>query len=119
DKEVYSSERRYKYMLILCFCIIIFFFFFFSSRRRHTRSKRDWSSDVCSFDLGRYDLRWRRFKSEPMRMEAPTKWPTFSPPTTFMPRIQCKPVLAMHPHCEQSGVPPKTQGSTRVRRSAE
>src|SRR5699024_12040989 len=23
-----------------------------SSRRRHTRSKRDWSSDVCSSDLG-------------------------------------------------------------------
>src|SRR6266849_7302900 len=29
-----------------------FFFFFFSSRRRHTRSTRDWSSDVCSSDLG-------------------------------------------------------------------
>src|SRR2546421_9422425 len=26
--------------------------FFFSSRRRHTRSDRDWSSDVCSSDLG-------------------------------------------------------------------
>src|SRR5699024_11369631 len=24
---------------------------FFSSRGRHTRSKRDWSSDVCSSDL--------------------------------------------------------------------
>src|SRR5699024_11514733 len=31
-------------------------FFFFSSRRRHTRSKRDWSSDVCSSDLLRPDL---------------------------------------------------------------
>src|SRR5206468_5454766 len=30
----------------------LFFFFFFSSRRRHTRSDRDWSSDVCSSDLG-------------------------------------------------------------------
>src|SRR5699024_11887496 len=30
---------------------IVFFCFFFSSRRRHTRSKRDWSSDVCSSDL--------------------------------------------------------------------
>src|SRR5215469_17266631 len=29
------------------------FFFFFSSRRRHTRSLRDWSSDVCSSDLVR------------------------------------------------------------------
>src|SRR6266536_4960669 len=27
------------------------FFFLFSSRRRHTRSTRDWSSDVCSSDL--------------------------------------------------------------------
>src|SRR5207249_8640202 len=27
--------------------------FFFSSRRRHTSSKRDWSSDVCSSDLPR------------------------------------------------------------------
>src|SRR2546421_9686420 len=31
---------------ISCSC-----FFFFSSRRRHTRSDRDWSSDVCSSDL--------------------------------------------------------------------
>src|SRR2546421_6714221 len=30
---------------------MIFSFFFFSSRRRHTRSDRDWSSDVCSSDL--------------------------------------------------------------------
>src|SRR6266702_1413652 len=28
--------------------------FFFSSRRRHTRWPRDWSSDVCSSDLGRW-----------------------------------------------------------------
>src|SRR5690606_39468075 len=26
--------------------------FFFTSRRRHTRFSRDWSSDVCSSDLG-------------------------------------------------------------------
>src|SRR6266496_5375431 len=32
------------------------FFFFFSSRRRHTRSLRDWSSDVCSSDLRVLDL---------------------------------------------------------------
>src|SRR6266496_4232714 len=31
--------------------MLLFFFFFFSSRRRHTRSLRDWSSDVCSSDL--------------------------------------------------------------------
>src|SRR2546421_9071841 len=32
-------------------CCLFFVFFFFSSRRRHTRSDRDWSSDVCSSDL--------------------------------------------------------------------
>src|SRR5687768_5845280 len=32
--------------------ISLLFFFFFSSRRRHTRCSRDWSSDVCSSDLG-------------------------------------------------------------------
>src|ERR1035441_7554686 len=31
-------------------CMILFFFF--SSRRRHTRCLSDWSSDVCSSDLG-------------------------------------------------------------------
>src|SRR5699024_7781105 len=30
------------------FCVLCFFFF--SSRSRHTISKRDWSSDVCSSD---------------------------------------------------------------------
>src|SRR5438034_11155816 len=34
---------------MLFFCHV----FFFSSRRRHTRSLCDWSSDVCSSDLGR------------------------------------------------------------------
>src|SRR5438067_13133569 len=33
--------------------------FFFSSRRRHTRSKRDWSSNVCSSDLGLSSGGWR------------------------------------------------------------
>src|SRR5207249_12160768 len=42
---------------------------FFSSRRRHTRSKRDWSSDVCSSDLraearNRSDA-WSSFPDEP------------------------------------------------------
>src|SRR5699024_11253339 len=37
-------------ILSLCY-VVVFVFFFFSSRRRHTRSKRDWSSDVCSSDL--------------------------------------------------------------------
>src|SRR5688500_19646986 len=32
------------------------FFFFFSSRRRHTRLQGDWSSDVCSSDLRRWQF---------------------------------------------------------------
>src|SRR5439155_11029359 len=36
-----------------CHYLISLMFFFFSSRRRHTRWPRDWSSDVCSSDLGR------------------------------------------------------------------
>src|SRR2546430_7574773 len=32
--------------------VIFVVFFFFSSRRRHTRFDCDWSSDVCSSDLG-------------------------------------------------------------------
>src|SRR5699024_11770890 len=54
--------------LLFVFCLLIFrrmylsfVFFFFSSRRRHTISKRDWSSDVCSSDLISYhSLSWRR-----------------------------------------------------------
>src|SRR2546421_1482756 len=56
-------------MAVMCICVV----FFFSSRRRHTRSDRDWSSDVCSSDLGlgddvsmkttRYYLAYRRIKN--------------------------------------------------------
>src|SRR5439155_9749243 len=46
----------YKFILfVVLFSMFFFFFlffFFFSSRRRHTRWPRDWSSDVCSSDLG-------------------------------------------------------------------
>src|SRR5690554_7492022 len=40
------------FFLFLLVMFFFFFFFFFSSRRRHTRCGRDWSSDVCSSDLG-------------------------------------------------------------------
>src|SRR5438034_8222615 len=39
-------------MVALYISVFVAFFFFFSSRRRHTRSLCDWSSDVCSSDLG-------------------------------------------------------------------
>src|SRR5206468_5564177 len=51
------------------------FFFFFSSRRRHTRSDRDWSSDVCSSDLataGLQQLVTRRAHLRPARTSALT-----------------------------------------------
>src|SRR2546429_2804434 len=32
--------------------VTVLVLFFFSSKRRHTRCSRDWSSDVCSSDLG-------------------------------------------------------------------
>src|SRR5204863_2518283 len=38
-------------------------------RRRHTRSLRDWSSDVCSSDL----------KRDPARNEDRVAWPSFLP----------------------------------------
>src|SRR5256885_6900484 len=52
--------------------------FFFSSRRRHTRLQGDWSSDVCSSDLGRQGLRrarrrpalYREGSHRPLRREA-------------------------------------------------
>ena len=40
--------------------------FFLSSRRRHTISKRDWSSDVCSSDL-LYDEKNRSFYGKPAK----------------------------------------------------
>src|SRR5207249_8544612 len=47
--------------------------FFFSSRRRHTRSKRDWSSDVCSSDLA-IASRISTAQLEPVRVEERRDW---------------------------------------------
>src|SRR5256885_10892827 len=48
-------------------------FFFFSSRRRHTRLQGDWSSDVCSSDLGSW---WARESWRSTGRNAPT-WAGF------------------------------------------
>src|SRR2546421_6621912 len=51
-------------------------FFFFSSRRRHTRSDRDWSSDVCSSDLDRPEARRRsrhRSLRRPLAVRGPAR----------------------------------------------
>src|SRR5437016_10556857 len=45
-------------------------FFFFSSRRRHTRLVSDWSSDVCSSDLGGKDPPGRRHGRTRRRVES-------------------------------------------------
>src|SRR5438105_8107782 len=44
--ENQARARRNSKLLVLLYLLV-----FFSSRRRHTRSTRDWSSDVCSSDL--------------------------------------------------------------------
>src|SRR5699024_12455787 len=47
--------------------------FFFSSRRRHTSSKRDWSSDVCSYDLVKKD-EWTAYSDKVKSdLEVPAK----------------------------------------------
>src|SRR6266513_6303564 len=54
--------------------------FFFSSRRRHTRSKRDWSSDVCSSDLERPGSCARALvaRPDPVQLECASTTPTWS-----------------------------------------
>src|SRR5438105_12885495 len=54
-------------------------FFFFSSRRRHTRSTRDWSSDVCSSDLSFY----RDQLGIPLKFESP-EWTEFQTGSTTL-----------------------------------
>src|SRR5256884_2958041 len=57
--------------------VLMIVFFFFSSRRRHTRCSRDWSSDVCSSDLGLY---WANdLRDVLLRYGWPTWW-TREPP---------------------------------------
>src|SRR5689334_23789032 len=48
--------------------------FFFSSRRRHTRWNCDWSSDVCSSDLGDAALRRRPIDEERAAADAGGLW---------------------------------------------
>src|SRR5699024_11294686 len=44
-------------------------YFFFSSRRRHTRSKRDWSSDVCSSDLVEWKKQTTKYRQKQMILD--------------------------------------------------
>src|SRR5215471_6322937 len=72
-------------------CKTTLFNFFFSSRRRHTRSLRDWSSDVCSSDLQErqkigwlgsgsgHRIPWRPWRSEERRVgkECRSQWAAY------------------------------------------
>src|SRR5206468_10017697 len=68
------------------------FFFFFSSRRRHTRSDRDWSSDVCSSDLNpekSLALSQKKFSPTCSNRAAPP--PRSSPPRASAPKSAMPP----------------------------
>src|SRR5438034_1837573 len=85
-----------------------YLFFFFSSRRRHTRSLCDWSSDVCSSDLGRLrppalapqlrrDPLGGREHAKPVSCpESPTSWspgPRRAPPVAAAPERRGGPLV--------------------------
>src|SRR5699024_6572902 len=78
--------------------------FFFSSRRRHTRSKRDWSSDVCSSDLflrAMLDLSYSSVHQVIKHLrQIPLVWP--KPGVFFRPRII--PQLAYIRHHQKIGM---------------
>src|SRR2546421_5989899 len=76
------------FYISLHYLYIFFFFFFFSSRRRHTRSDRDWSSDVCSSDLSPAG-RISKPRSPPRR--------TGSPNSPARARMRCLTMLSTRP----------------------
>src|SRR5436853_5041011 len=52
---MFLSSLHFIQSFLCVICLFLdssLYFFFFSSRRRHTRCLSDWSSDVCSSDLG-------------------------------------------------------------------
>src|SRR5256884_1150063 len=104
-------------------------FFVFSSRRRHTRCSRDWSSDVCSSDLGgpsrpsrssKWDHGIRKGRTMADRLiVAPCAWKhketgrldeCFRCATRLSDRSRCRPL--------RDGLPHARRRSNRERRSA-
>src|SRR5437868_15338715 len=75
----------------MLFSIVFVCFFFFSSRRRHTRSKRDWSSDVCSSDLLLIGEGW--VTASPSRVRRPH---TMRPTETAVRGARQKPGHGLH-----------------------
>src|SRR5256885_16654316 len=78
--------------------------FFFSSRRRHTRLQGDWSSDVCSSDLGDMPLGRDPFANfERMRREIDELFGDVFERSGFAPRRGFSPRVDVY-YC---GDPPK------------
>src|SRR3546814_1717470 len=49
---------------LMCYCVIcLFYFFFFKQKTAYEMRISDWSSDVCSSDLGIFDVRGRPMRS--------------------------------------------------------
>src|SRR6266498_5661451 len=68
-------------------------FFFFSSRRRHTRCGRDWSSDVCSSDLGRRRMAAGGAAGDPDRGGAQIPTPAPPRPRLSLPAAAAAPAV--------------------------
>src|SRR5437016_11606721 len=79
---------------------VFFSFFFFSSRRRHTRLVSDWSSDVCSSDLGPVIAGVRALR--PLHRLIWSMVSRFFIPLTFFRLLQ------------QAAFPPSTKSSTNT-----
>src|SRR6266496_4303360 len=79
----------------------VLLFFFFSSRRRHTRSLRDWSSDVCSSDLTGI-----AFRSTPQTADPRPR------PRSLRPESQCR---SPHALCSQAAArAPSSRSDARL-----
>src|SRR5260370_8391606 len=83
-------------------------FFFFSSRRRHTRFKCDWSSDVCSSDLGCE----KRLDGPLMRFSHPHALPAVHLPPAH------HPVTASSKHQLSTGSPGQRRDHPQMPRQA-
>src|SRR5699024_11410306 len=78
-----------------CVCLTVVcsrYLFFFSSRRRHTRSKRDWSSDVCSSDLSHDFAHTKSFPSRNSPLPSPYHSPLVSSRSSPAPRSELSPL---------------------------
>src|SRR5256885_3245032 len=58
--------------------VLVMVIFFFSSRRRHTRLQGDWSSDVCSSDLGIVHDQERRVRRLKVTHDRPDRRDVFA-----------------------------------------